>query len=98
MVTILKDVRKGTTEAWKTGCPDWPPALETVQLDGGTLCVRPRGELGTCGWHPRPWQLAVVEAGEPPLEAFLAANPRWVKLEPLPAPNELAAFDEGGFA
>lgn len=36
--------------------------LEAVQLRNGEWCVRPQGQLGTCGWHPKAWTAAFVRA------------------------------------
>jgi len=36
--------------------------LEATELRNGTWAVRPAGQLGTCGWHPRPWTVIYVKA------------------------------------
>lgn len=36
--------------------------LEATRLNGGTWAVRPKGQLGTCGWYPQPWTVAYVKA------------------------------------
>lgn len=36
--------------------------LEATQLNGGRWAVRPKGQLGTCGWYPQPWTVAYVKA------------------------------------
>jgi hypothetical protein len=36
--------------------------LEAVQLRNGEWCVRPQGQLGTCGWHPKAWTAQFVRA------------------------------------
>jgi hypothetical protein len=30
--------------------------LEAVSLTSG-IVVRPKGQMGTCGWHPAPWEI-----------------------------------------
>ena len=36
--------------------------LEATQLRNGEWCVRPKGQLGTCGWHPKAWEAVFVRA------------------------------------
>lgn len=36
--------------------------LEATELRDRTWCVRPEGQLGTCGWYPRPWTAVFVKA------------------------------------
>ena len=36
--------------------------LEATSLRDGRWAVRPAGQLGTCGWHPRPWTVVYVNA------------------------------------
>lgn len=36
--------------------------LEAIQLRSGEWCVRPQGQLGTCGWHPKAWTAQFVRA------------------------------------
>lgn len=36
--------------------------LEAVHLRGRTYAVRPKGQLGTCGWHPVPWIVEYIKA------------------------------------
>ena len=57
--------------------------LEVEVLCTGHRLVRPKGELGTCGWSPRAWVATYVKRHETPLQAFLRGNPRW--RDPLPA-------------
>ena len=39
--------------------------LEATHLRGNEYAVRPRGQLGTCGWHPKPWTVTYVRANSP---------------------------------
>lgn len=36
--------------------------LEATQLRANRWAVRPKGELGTCGWCPQPWTVVYVKA------------------------------------
>jgi hypothetical protein len=36
--------------------------LEATQLRDGKWCVRPEGQLGTCGWSPKAWTAVFVKA------------------------------------
>ena len=36
--------------------------LDAVRLRNGEWCVRPQGQLGTCGWHPKAWTAQFVRA------------------------------------
>ena len=40
-----------------------PIKLEATHLGGRRYAVRPLGQLGTCGFYPRPWTAAYVNAG-----------------------------------
>lgn len=35
---------------------------EAEHLRGNRWAVHPEGQLGTCGWHPKPWQVVYVNA------------------------------------
>lgn len=35
---------------------------EADNLRDNRWAVRPEGQLGTCGWHPKPWQVVYVTA------------------------------------
>ena len=37
--------------------------LEATELNGNRYAVRPKGQLGTCGWHPKAWTVIYVTAG-----------------------------------
>jgi len=37
--------------------------LEATHLQGRGWAVRPKGQLGTMGWHPFPWDVVYVNAG-----------------------------------
>lgn len=36
--------------------------LEATHLRDNLWAVRPKGQLGTCGWHPQPWTVVYVKA------------------------------------
>lgn len=36
--------------------------LEATELRNGHWAVRPAGQLGTCGWVPKPWTVIYVKA------------------------------------
>ena len=36
--------------------------MEATYLRDGRYAVRPTGQLGTCGWHPKPWTVVYVNA------------------------------------
>jgi hypothetical protein len=36
--------------------------LEATHLRGRNYAVRPRGQLGTCGFYPVPWTVQYVKA------------------------------------
>ena len=36
--------------------------MYAVQLRSGEWAVRPKGQLGTCGWYPYPWTVVYVTA------------------------------------
>lgn len=36
--------------------------LEATHLRGNRWAVRPKGQLGTCGWYPIPWTVEYVNA------------------------------------
>jgi hypothetical protein len=36
--------------------------MEATQLRGNRWIVRPKGQLGTCGWSPIPWEAVYVTA------------------------------------
>lgn len=54
--------------------------LETITLKGGDF-VRPSHGLGSCGFYPKGWQLAVVKKRQSLIDAFLANNPNWKREE-----------------
>lgn len=54
--------------------------LEVVTLSGERF-VRPANEIGTCGFSPKPWQIALIEEPETPTEAFLRENINWEPFE-----------------
>lgn len=39
--------------------------MEATHLHGTLYAVRPRGQLGTCGFHPFPWTVIYVHARSP---------------------------------
>lgn len=36
--------------------------MEATPLRSGRYAVRPEGQLGTCGWYPRAWDVIYVHA------------------------------------
>ena len=38
------------------------PKMEATLVTAGRWAVRPEGQLGTCGFHPVPWQVEYVDA------------------------------------
>jgi hypothetical protein len=50
--------------------------LEVTTLRNGRV-VKPEGQLGTCGWHPKAWVYARMRRNDTPEQAFLRANPNW---------------------
>lgn len=36
--------------------------LEATHLRGNRWAVRPKGQLGTCGWFPQAWTVIYVNA------------------------------------
>lgn len=36
--------------------------LEATKLRDNIWAVRPEGQLGTCGFHPKPWTVIYVKA------------------------------------
>ena len=36
--------------------------MEAMHLRGNMWAVRPKGQLGTMGWHPYPWSVCYVNA------------------------------------
>lgn len=36
--------------------------LEATHLRDNRYAVRPKGQLGTCGWHPKAWTVVYVNA------------------------------------
>jgi hypothetical protein len=53
--------------------------LQVEVLRGGSKIVRPAEALGTCGWHPKAWTLAVMKKRDTPQSAFLRVNPNWTE-------------------
>ena len=39
--------------------------LEATLVSPNHWCVRPKGQLGTCGWVPEPWTAIYVNAPDP---------------------------------
>ena len=50
--------------------------LELVELRNSTL-IRPKNSLGTCGYSPKMWQVAVMNSKQSIVESFLDVNPNW---------------------
>jgi hypothetical protein len=65
--------------------------MYAVQLRNGKWAVRPKGQLGTCGWHPYPWTVFYVTAineqeairKAAAREARFAPSGRWTMRPPL---------------
>lgn len=36
--------------------------LDATHLRGNQWAVKPKGQLGTCGWYPGPWMIVYVTA------------------------------------
>lgn len=36
--------------------------LEATNMGRFRWAFRPKGQLGTCGWHPHPWEVVYVTA------------------------------------
>lgn len=36
--------------------------LQATLLRDNTYAVRPKDQLGTCGWYPKPWTVVYVKA------------------------------------
>ena len=56
--------------------------LEVTHLRNYKI-VRPLGAMGTCGFHPKAWQAAVIKKRprETAVSAFWRANPNWKEQE-----------------
>lgn len=50
--------------------------LEATRLTG-CWAVRPEGQLGTCGFHPRAWQVCYVKADSAQQAVAKASNKVW---------------------
>ncbi len=48
--------------------------LEATHLRGGSYAVRPKGQLGTCGWSPRPWTVVYVNGASNEADAVKKAE------------------------
>jgi len=51
--------------------------LEVINFRSGAKGVKPEGQLGTCGWSPRAWQICMMLPDETAQEAFLEGNSNW---------------------
>ena len=36
--------------------------LDAIKLNNGEYAVKPKGQLGTCGFYPIPWEVSYVKA------------------------------------
>jgi len=54
--------------------PPNPPNMSATHLRTGKWAVRPAGQLGTCGWYPKPWTVVYVSASSE-AEALRKAAP-----------------------
>lgn len=48
--------------------------LEATQLRNGKWAVRPKGQLGTCGFYPVAWHVVFVKAATPKQAITKAGN------------------------
>lgn len=53
--------------------------LETLMLASGDYITRPRGSLGTCGWHPVAWNLGCGPTADESRIDFCENNPGWLQ-------------------
>lgn len=61
----VADEARANTHAASPRVPFQPHELEATQLRSGSYVVRPKGSLGTMGWHPRAWTMASTKARSP---------------------------------
>lgn len=52
--------------------------LEATSLGNGRYAVRPRGQLGTCGWYPWAWTAVFITARNA-ADAIRKARPAMVR-------------------
>ena len=52
-------------------------AFEVDKLNSGEFAIRPKGQLGTIGWSPKPWTCVVVKDLNKAFDKFFAANEQW---------------------
>lgn len=55
--------------------------LEAVHLRDNRYAVRPKNQLGACGWHPCAWSVQYINARSA-AEALKKAKPLYVWQEP----------------
>ena len=48
--------------------------IEVGRLSSGSFYARPKGGLGTCGWHPFPWNITVGRTAEKAKRRFLEVH------------------------
>ena len=54
--------------------------LEATELNGNRYAVRPKGQLGTCGFYPKAWTVIYVTAGSK-VDAIRRAQ-AWKRYQP----------------
>jgi hypothetical protein len=55
--------------------------IEEIQLRSGKWYVHPKGALGTCGFHPVPWEITHIPRARSEQDALRRAphEVRWLK-------------------
>jgi len=51
--------------------------FDIERMRSGYFAVVPKGQLGTCGWYPKAWQLVYVKDPAKAVDTFLEANNNW---------------------
>lgn len=51
--------------------------FEVDKLSSGKFAIRPKGQLGTIGWSPKPWTCVVVKDLNKAFDKFFAVNKQW---------------------
>ena len=53
--------------------------LTTERLDSGRYITRPTSALGTCGFHPFPWDAAIATTEAESRALFIANHAKYLK-------------------
>jgi hypothetical protein len=48
------------------------------KMRSGDFVIRPKGQLGTCGWYPKPWTCVFVKNLNNVFDKFFIANKQWL--------------------